>query len=137
MLLRIVSILLPVLSIVLIGYVYARRHAPDMVTVNRINMDLFVHALVFVALASKDVQLSQYGWLALGAAGVVLGSGLLAWPLARLLHYFYRDMLDQDALRALAALETLSPSWRTLAEQRLLTGKNEDWQRRLNTPEKS
>ena len=85
MLLRIVSILLPVLSIVLIGYVYARRHAPDMVTVNRINMDLFVPALVFVALASKDVQLSQYGWLALGAAGVVLGSGLLAWPLARLL----------------------------------------------------
>ena len=46
-------------------------------------------------------------------------------------------MLDQDALRALAALETLSPSWRTLAEQRLLTGKIEDWQRRLNTPEKS
>ena len=85
MLLRIVSILLPVLSIVLIGYVYARRHAPDMVTVNRINMDLFVPALVFVALASNDVQLSQYGWLALGAAGVVLGSGLLAWPLARLL----------------------------------------------------
>lgn len=82
MLLRIVSILLPVLSIVLIGYVYARRHAPDMVTVNRINMDLFVPALVFVALASKDVQLSQYGWLALGAAGVVLGSGLLAWPLS-------------------------------------------------------
>ncbi len=85
MLLRIISILLPVLSIVLIGYLYGRRHAPDMVTVNRINMDLFVPALVFVALAGKDVQLAQYGWLALGAAGVVLGSGLLAWPLARLL----------------------------------------------------
>lgn len=85
MLLRIASILLPVLSIVLIGYLYGRRHAPDMVTVNRINMDLFVPALVFVALAGKDVQLAQYGWLALAAAGVVLGSGLLAWPLARLL----------------------------------------------------
>ena len=84
MLLRIASILLPVLSIVLIGYLYGRRHAPDMVTVNRINMDLFVPALVFVALAGKDVQLAQYGWLALAAAGV-LGSGLLAWPLARLL----------------------------------------------------
>lgn len=85
MLLRIASILLPVLSIVLIGYLYGRRHAPDMLTVNRINMDLFVPALVFVALASKDVQLAQYGWLALAATGVVLGSGLLAWPLARLL----------------------------------------------------
>ena len=84
MLLRIASILLPVLSIVLIGYLYGRRHAPDMVTVNRINMDLFVPALVFVALAGKDVQLAQYGWLALAAAGVVLGSGLLAWPLAGL-----------------------------------------------------
>ncbi len=31
--------------------------SPDMVTVNRINMDLFVPALVFVALAGKDVQL--------------------------------------------------------------------------------
>ena len=28
----------------------------------------------------QDVQLAQYGWLALAAAGVVLGSGLLAWP---------------------------------------------------------
>ena len=77
------------------------------------------------------------GEIAPGARLSLLERPCPDWPLARLLHYFYRDMLDQDALRALAALETLSPSWRTLAEQRLLTGKIEDWQRRLNTPEKS
>src|SRR5690606_7395051 len=43
-------------------------------------------ALIFSALASKDFDVGAYGLLMLGSVGVVLGSGLLAWPFARLLH---------------------------------------------------
>ncbi|MCX8145106.1 MAG: AEC family transporter [Azovibrio sp.] len=87
MLLRIVSILLPIFAIVGIGYAYARRYKPDMGVANHLNMDVFVPALVFYALAGKPLDLGSYGPLALGALVVVLGSGLLAWPVAKLLGY--------------------------------------------------
>lgn len=53
------------------------------------------------------------------------------WPLSRLLHHFYVDRLDAAALRAIAALEPLSESWRALAARRLASGAVEDWRRRL------
>lgn len=56
------------------------------------------------------------------------------WPLSRLLHHFYIEPLDRDALAAIAALEVLAPSWRQIAAQRLKTGRVEDWGRRLDTP---
>ncbi|MCU0810566.1 MAG: MOSC domain-containing protein [Thiobacillaceae bacterium] len=56
------------------------------------------------------------------------------WPLSRLLHHFYIEPLDRDALAAIAALEVLAPSWRQTAAQRLMTGRVEDWSRRLDTP---
>lgn len=77
----------------------------------------------------------EAGEIAPGDGFILLERPCPAWPLARLLHYFYRECLDQDALCTIAALPCLSPSWRKLAGQRLLTGKVEDWQRRLNTPE--
>lgn len=85
MLLRIVSIIFPLFAIVLAGWLYGRAKRPDMSFANEINMDVFVPALVFATLASKSFDLGQYQALALGALAVVLGSGLLAWPLARLL----------------------------------------------------
>lgn len=83
MLIRIVSILLPIFAIVAVGYFYGRRHKPEMAVANRLNMDIFVPALVFAAMAGKTFQLADYGTLALGALVVVLGSGLAAWPVAR------------------------------------------------------
>ncbi|MCL4725248.1 MAG: AEC family transporter, partial [Rhodocyclaceae bacterium] len=64
---------------------YGRRHKPDMALANQLNMDVFVPALVFAALAGKSFDLLGYQALALGGIAVVLGSGLAAWPLARLL----------------------------------------------------
>lgn len=86
MLERILGIILPVFSVILLGYFYARRAEPDMTWVNRINMNLLAPALIFSALASKDFDLAANRELIVGAVGVVLGSGLLAWPFARLLH---------------------------------------------------
>lgn len=85
MLIRIVSIIFPLFAIVLAGWLYGRRHRPDMAFANQLNMDVFVPALVFAALAGKSFELETYQALALGGIAVVLGSGALAWPLARLL----------------------------------------------------
>ncbi|MCQ8895444.1 AEC family transporter [Limnobacter humi] len=85
MFIRIVSVIFPVFAVVALGYWYGRAKRPDMRFANQLNMDVFVPALVFSALASKTFDLQAYSVLAVGAAMVVLGSGLLAWPVARLL----------------------------------------------------
>ena len=86
MLERILGIILPVFLIIGLGFFYARRTKPDMSWVNRINMNLLGPALIFSALAGKEFDLAASGPLIAGSIGVVLGSGLLAWPFARLLH---------------------------------------------------
>ncbi len=85
LLLRIVAILFPIFGIVAAGFFYARRHKPEMAVANRLNMDVFVPALVFAAMAGKSFDLAAFGPLALGALLVLLTCGLVAWPVARLL----------------------------------------------------
>lgn len=82
---RITAILFPIFAIIAAGYFYGRRHKPEMAVANRLNMDVFVPALVFAAMAGKSFALAAYGPLALAALIVLLGSGLLAWPVARVL----------------------------------------------------
>lgn len=84
MFLRIVEVIFPVFAVVALGYGYGRAKKPDMAFANQLNMQVFVPALVFAALTSKAFDLQTYSWLAVGALVVVLGSGLLAIPLARL-----------------------------------------------------
>lgn len=86
MLPRIVTILFPLFAIASAGFLYGRRHKPDMTFANRLNMDVFVPALVFAALADKSVQLTEYLPLALGTFTVIAGSGLAAWAMARFSH---------------------------------------------------
>jgi MOSC domain-containing protein YiiM len=76
----------------------------------------------------------EAGEVAPGAELILVDRPHADWPLARLLHYFYRDPLDRDALAAIAALAALTPSWRQQAAQRLASGRVEDWARRLETP---
>jgi len=54
--------------------------------VNRLSMNVLAPALVFSALASKDFDVAANKMLMLGSVGIVLGSGLIAWPFAKLLH---------------------------------------------------
>ncbi len=84
---QIFQIVFPLFAIVLVGYLYARRHPPDMAAANQINLDIFVPALIFHVLSDKSFELQQFGELALIAAIIILGSGLIAWPIARLLGY--------------------------------------------------
>ncbi len=85
MLERIVGIVFPIYAVVAVGYAYGRWKKPDMAFANQLNMDIFVPALVFAALAAKSFDIARQVPLLLGAIAVVLGTGLLTWPLARLL----------------------------------------------------
>jgi predicted permease len=93
MLLRIVSIVFPIFIIVLVGFLYGRRHRPEMLAANRLNMGVFLPALIFSALAGKTFNLADNLFIAAGTVVVVIGSGLLAWPLARLLGHDPKTLL--------------------------------------------
>ncbi len=82
--LRIAGILFPMFALTGLGYLYGRRHASDMSVANRLNMDIFVPALIFSGLSTRSVDLSSDGPLALGMVLLVLGSGAAGWLLARL-----------------------------------------------------
>lgn len=85
MILRILSIVFPVFAIAAIGYVYGRHRQPDLTVANQINMDVFIPALVFGALAAKSFQPAQYQLLAVAGLLTVIASGLAGWLAARLL----------------------------------------------------
>mgnify|MGYP005990848323 FL=1 len=75
----------PLVFIVLIGFAYARWRSTDMTIANRINMDVFVPALIFSVMASGSFHVTQYQGLIVAAAVIVLGSGLIVWPIAKLM----------------------------------------------------
>lgn len=80
---RISQVIIPVFFIVGIGYFYARRNAPDMTVFNRIALDVLAPVLVYSALASRDFHLMNHLPLLAGGTVLIVGGGLLAWPLAR------------------------------------------------------
>jgi predicted permease len=44
---QIFNIVFPIFAIVLVGYFYGRRHMPDMAAANKLNIEIFVPALIF------------------------------------------------------------------------------------------
>lgn len=84
MLLRIFSIVFPIFAIVAAGYLYARLKKPDITFANQLNMDVFIPALLFSVLSSKSFDIAAYQQIALGALVIIIGSGLLALPIAKL-----------------------------------------------------
>jgi hypothetical protein len=85
---RILSIIIPVFGVIAVGYGYARfrgeRVRSEIAALNVLNLNLLVPLLCFTALAAKEFELVQHGPLLAGAAIVIVVSGLLAWPIARL-----------------------------------------------------
>ncbi|WP_428604257.1 AEC family transporter [Sedimenticola sp.] len=74
---------LPVLVVVMVGYLYAHKVGTDVDAINRVNMAIFLPALVFSALATRRFDAQLDGWLILATVVIVVGSGLLALPIAR------------------------------------------------------
>lgn len=83
MLMRIVAIVFPVFAVIAAGWWYGRRKKPDMTFANHLNMDVFVPALVFAAMADKSFDLVANWGLAVGALVGVAGSGAAALLIAR------------------------------------------------------
>ena len=90
---RVFSIIFPVFGIAAIGFLYSRYKRVDMAFANQLNMDLFVPALVLGALANKSFDLAAYQYLALGAVAVVVGSGLVALPVAKWIKVDYKTFV--------------------------------------------
>ena len=83
--LRILEIIMPVIGIIVFGYVLGRWwNKPDMRVVNRLNLEVFGPFLVLANLSDKSVDLISLWPLVVAAIIIVLGSGLLAWPFAKL-----------------------------------------------------
>jgi malate permease and related proteins len=82
--LRIVEIVLPVMLIIALGYALGRAWKPDMRVMNRFNLDVFGPFLVLAYLSDKSVDLVSMWPLAVASIVVVLGSGVLAYPFAKL-----------------------------------------------------
>lgn len=80
---RITEIIVPVFLIVAIGYGYARRRPLDMAVFNRVALDVLAPLLVYSALASRDFDLAGEVPLLIAGTVLILGCGLLAWPLSR------------------------------------------------------
>jgi MOSC domain-containing protein YiiM len=54
------------------------------------------------------------------------------WTINRVLHHFYVDTMNADALRQISELPALAQGWRDHAAKRFATGIVEDWSRRLD-----
>lgn len=85
MLLRIVAILFPMFAITALGFWVGRRSRPDLSHANKLNMDVFVPALVFGAMVSKDFRIAEYLPLAGATAFMMVGAGVVGWLAAKAL----------------------------------------------------
>ncbi len=83
---RIFEITFPIFTVVLVGLAYAKRFTPDMTLPNRLNMDVFVPALLFSVLTDQSGYENVFSSLAFGIAFIILISGLIGWQLSRYLN---------------------------------------------------
>lgn len=93
MIYQIFQIIFPVLFIASIGFVYAKRQNVLMDVPNKINLELFIPIMVFYYLSEKLPPISQIGIFSLGGVLVVFGSGVLAYPIIRLLNVNVKSFL--------------------------------------------
>ncbi|MDV2858617.1 MULTISPECIES: AEC family transporter [Oceanimonas] len=78
MLLTLLNIVLPVFAVVAVGFLFGRRqHNPEMGFVNAANVAVFCPALVFSALISNPVSLSQSWPLIVAGALCIILPGLM------------------------------------------------------------
>lgn len=81
---KIASITLPIFALVLVGFLYSRRVKPDLSGSNKLVVDIALPVLIFISLSSKSFD--PISAIAFTASSIVLIliSGLIAWPLAKL-----------------------------------------------------
>ena len=89
---QIIGIMFPIVAIVAVGWGMGRTSDLNMHTANRLNLDVFVPALVFSALSDKSFALAPHISLAIAGLGIVLGAGVIAWLIAKTTAYSFRTI---------------------------------------------
>lgn len=90
---QILNIVFPVFLISFTGFIYAKIQNISMEIPNKINLDIFIPILIFYAISQKLPSVSLLGYFSLGAVIVVFGSGIILYPLIRLLKINPRTFL--------------------------------------------
>ena len=89
---EVLSVVVPVFFIAFSGYIYGRWITTDIGEVNRINLDLFVPALLIYVLSEKMGNTAGVQEMLLAGSLVVAGSGLIAWPASRWLKIDFKTL---------------------------------------------
>ena len=90
---RILLTVFPLVAIVGIGYWYAKNRTVDITSANAANIDIFVPALLFSVLSAESFEFTSYGYLALAAFVVVIGSGVILIPVCHVLGFNKKTFL--------------------------------------------
>ena len=85
MLYQIFIIIFPVIFIAFVGYIYAKKENINMDTTNKINLEIFIPILVFYSISERLPSIINIGYFSLGGVMVVLGSGVLLYPIVKLI----------------------------------------------------
>ena len=86
-----ISVVAPVFALAALGYFCGRES--DATPLNRVNLSVFLPLLVFVSLAGVDGDFSHLGYVAALGAGIVLGSGVVALGVCRLVGWNVREIV--------------------------------------------
>ena len=86
-----ISVVAPVFALAALGYFCGRES--DAAPLNRVNLSVFLPLLVFVSLAGVDGDFSHLGYVAALGAGIVLGSGVVALGVCRLVGWNVREIV--------------------------------------------
>ncbi|RBP52641.1 AEC family transporter [Arenicella xantha] len=90
---QVFSIVVPLFVIAAVGYFYGSRVRPEMRITNQLIMDVFMPALIFHVMIQEDFYPSQYLPIMLAGVLLMLGSGVIAFGLARLIHLPWRGFV--------------------------------------------
>ena len=89
---QIIGIMFPIVAIVAVGWGLGRASDLNMDTANRLNLDVFVPALVVSSLSDKSFALTPHLSLAIAGLAIVLIAGAIAWLIAATSEYPFRTI---------------------------------------------
>ncbi len=83
--------IVPILIVIGLGYVFARRTRPELRTLSRLTFYIFSPSLVFVSLIDSNIAGGEVAQIALFVIVITLAMGALAFVSARLLRFTPRQ----------------------------------------------
>ena len=93
MLSQVFNIVAPLFLIIAVGYFYGARVRPEMRITNQLVMDIFVPALIFHVMVQETFDPSLYYGLVFAGCLLMIGSGIVAYIVAKSFGYSTRAMV--------------------------------------------